>query len=612
MATVTLSSVLDKQLRSLCLKDFPCGRGTWTKSIGNKHEERNWGYAEEDEGRDGAEKEEKENLKDLLTCPMSPWRHEGPWSPQVSTLRELCVGGPEGRPDDTVYTHFITLRIVDKGVSVVDEGLLRFSSLRELVLSANRISDLHSGRLPSALRVLELYSNQVSDLNGLSCHPRPGLQHLGLGANRLGSPADVQLLTGAFWPQLVSLDLSWSDFQGHRVMVEALATLPCLRTLVLQGNPLTLTPSFPGFTLDSLPRLLYLDAARVTPDDRHRFRGLANMRDMILDQAVVMVTVGKMRGVPDPLMDQCDNAPEFPVVTYSYSVGYEFLNRQPSAAGVQQVSVEGASVVDAAPGSAEQRPDAREPDHVISTPGNAGNPHSRSHSVVKHSTPKVVWAETMDFCHTDVHGVADLCLLKSFLLGGLSLTVEEEKVLSWPSPDPNLIPGPKPNPDKKGGKDCAGPANKTGSGPKSKDKKKKESTVDMIPDAPIRRALGSVHVSLQDLTMGGHRVTVLCDLGVQQTENGARTTASREKESSKKTKDEKKKEEKKGKAGDQKSAAAPKGKGKGRKESEMDVHTEDAVSNQPEPMSVEFTVQLEKWLSASDVHQPQHNLVLTG
>ncbi|XP_046872562.1 leucine-rich repeat-containing protein 43-like [Hypomesus transpacificus] len=596
MATVTLSSVLDKQIRSLCLKDFPCGCGTWVK----------------DEGRDGAEKEEKESLRDLLTCPMSPWRQEGSWSPQVSTLRELCVGGPEGRPDDTVHTHFITLRIVDKGVSVVDEDLLRFSSLRELVLSANSISDLHSGSLPSALRVLELYSNQVSDLKGLSCHPRPSLQHLGLGANRLGSPADVQLLTGAFWPQLVSLDLSWSDFQGHRIMVEALATLPCLRTLVLQGNPLTLTPSFPGFTLDSLPRLLYLDAARVTPDDRHRFRGLANMRDMILDQAVVMVTVGKMRGVPDPLIGQCDNAPEFPVVTYTYSVNYEFLNRQPSAADVQQVSVEGASLADAAPGSAEERPDAPKPDHVISTTGSAGNPHRRSHSVVKHSTPKLVWAETMDFCHTGVHGVADLGLLKSFLLGGLSLTVEEEKVLSWPAPDLNLIPGPKPNPDKKGGKDCVGPVSKTGSVPKSKDKKKKESTADLIPDAPIRRALGSVHVPLQDLSMGGHRVTVLCDLGVQQTEHGVRTTASREKESSKKTKDEKKKEEKKGKAADQKSATAPKGKGKGRKESEMDVHAEDAVSNQPEPMSVEFTVQLEKWLSTSDAQQPLHNLVLTG
>ena len=56
---------------------------------------------------------------------------------------------------------------------------------------------------------------------------------------------------------------------------------------------------------------------------------------MILDQAVVMVTVGKMRGVPDPLIGQCDNAPEFPVVTYTYSVNYEFLNRQPSAADVQ-------------------------------------------------------------------------------------------------------------------------------------------------------------------------------------------------------------------------------------------------------------------------------------
>ena len=81
-----------------------------------------------------------------------------------------------------------------------------------------------------------------------------------------------------FRPQLVSLDLSWSGFQGQRALVDALVTLPCLRTLVLEGNPLTFTPSYPGFILDSLPRLLYLDATRVTPDDHHRFEGLAKMR----------------------------------------------------------------------------------------------------------------------------------------------------------------------------------------------------------------------------------------------------------------------------------------------------------------------------------------------
>lgn len=76
----------------------------------------------------------------------------------------------------------------------------------------------------------------------------------------------------------MSLDLSWSEFTEHYALVDALSRLPRLRSLVLEGNPLTLTTLYPGFTLDSLVHLLYLDGNPVTPDARHRFRGLAQLR----------------------------------------------------------------------------------------------------------------------------------------------------------------------------------------------------------------------------------------------------------------------------------------------------------------------------------------------
>ncbi|CAB1321969.1 unnamed protein product, partial [Coregonus sp. 'balchen'] len=321
MSSRTLSLAVEEQLRSLCLKDFPCGHGCWSKSRGNIFEEQSWGYIEQDEGREGAAKEEQEALMEHLTSPLSPWRHEESWSPQALTLTELSVRTPELLHGNFIFSHFNTLRIVDKGVSIVDDGLLRFSSLRELVLSANKMSELQAEYLPCTLQVLELYANQVSSLKGLCSQPLPCLQHLGLGCNRQGSPADIQYLTGTLWPRLVSLDLSWSGFQGQQALVDALATLPCLRTLVLEGNPLTFTPSYPGFILDSLPRLLYLGATRVTPDDHHRFGGLAKMRDRIVDQAMATVTVRRIRGVPDPLLTVDESSPEFPVVSYSYFAG---------------------------------------------------------------------------------------------------------------------------------------------------------------------------------------------------------------------------------------------------------------------------------------------------
>lgn len=45
------------------------------------------------------------------------------------------------------------------------------------------------------------------------------------------------------------------------------------------------------------------------------------------------------------------------------------------------------------------------------------------------------------------------------------------------------------------------------------------------------------------------------------------------------------------------------GKGKGRKECAMDVLTQSSVSVQLEPVTVELSVELEKWQSASEAHQ---------
>lgn len=71
------------------------------------------------------------------------------------------------------------------------------------------------------------------------------------------------------------LDLSDCEFQDQQSLLKALSTLPCLRTLVLEGNPFTLAPCYPGFTVDSLPQLSCLDGSWISPEERHCFRGLA-------------------------------------------------------------------------------------------------------------------------------------------------------------------------------------------------------------------------------------------------------------------------------------------------------------------------------------------------
>lgn len=75
-------------------------------------------------------------------------------------------------------------------------------------------------------------------------------------------------------PNLISLDLGFNNLTDLQGMIASLSTLPHLRLLVLQGNPLALVPFYRGFTIDSLSRLCVLDDVTVTSKEKHQFRGL--------------------------------------------------------------------------------------------------------------------------------------------------------------------------------------------------------------------------------------------------------------------------------------------------------------------------------------------------
>ncbi|XP_066545381.1 leucine-rich repeat-containing protein 43-like isoform X2 [Amia ocellicauda] len=659
MSSSTVSTAFEEQLRTLCLKDFPCGLVNWVscQTFTENALKRVicfvcqrfalvlfWYEANSDpergssSGRRGQEKaqweagrEDPEALIEYLNSNLSPWKMEALWSPQAGGLRELAVRSPGCIHWDFVFAYFTTLRIVDKGVSAVDAGLLRFVNLEELILSANRICDIDSHHLPRTLKVLELCANAISSMSGLCSDPPPGLQHLGLGYSKLSSPADYRCLTAAFWPRLVSLDLSFSGFVEQLGLLDALATLPCLRSLVLQGSPLTLTPSYPGFTLDNLPRLTFLDDVRISPDDRHCFSGLARRRDVIANEAVVIVTIGKMKGVPDPHLPSEDTTVEFPLVTYSYYVTYEFLGSCPQAAPQHteeqsnNFPQDRGSPVDTAEcaASAGTRKTLPEPPSTLrNSHGETCTPslktaraserkdrrspeHPQSHlpcCVDIHRTPGLAWAEVMDHEYKAVHQTRDLTALRAFFLRGLQVTVEEQKALSWPvGPAENSIA--KPASDKRGG----GKEKEEGKR-KPKDKKKqKEPQVEMRQDPPVRRTLGCVSVELQALLCGESHTGTVCDFGVLHTPHSSFLT--REKEV-KKTKEDRKREEKKADSGrdstaSQRACTSSKGKARTKKNSEADVVTDTAPSP-PDPLTLEFTVKLDKWLTAAEACNSQY------
>ncbi|NXM18353.1 LRC43 protein, partial [Ploceus nigricollis] len=323
----SVSAAFQEYLQHLGLQDFPCGLGSWNKSCLNARRSPRAQPAGLEEAVPPGE-ESPEALLELLRDQHSPWALPPDCSPQDQLLREVAVLAPELLQGSGVFQVVKSLRLLDKGslqVEEVDEGVLRFQQLEELVLSANHISRVTSAHLPRTLKVLELCCNAVGDLQDLCARPPPELQHLGLGYNQLCGPSQEKHLTVDFWPNLVSLDLSFNSLTDLLGLVSQLSTLPKLRILVLQGNPLALIPPYRGFLLDSLPKLSILDDIHIWPEERQQFHGLARQPELIRSEARVVVSIGEMKGLPNPEdFQQLEVGSEGPVITYSYCVTYQF------------------------------------------------------------------------------------------------------------------------------------------------------------------------------------------------------------------------------------------------------------------------------------------------
>ncbi|NXY33022.1 LRC43 protein, partial [Pomatorhinus ruficollis] len=271
----SVSAAFQEYLQHLGLQDFPCGFGSWVGVWGGTAVGHGTGLP----------------LPVLSPCLQNKSRLHGRRSPWVEPAR-LEEAPPQdvvlirvtqmSRRSTHVHVTLATRYHRDKSakpsslqVEEVVEGLLRFQQLEELILSANNISRVPSAHLPRTLKVLELCCNAVDDLQDLCARPPPGLQHLGLGYNRLCGPSQEKHLSVEFWPNLVSLDLSFNSLTDLLELVSQLSTLQNLHILVLQGNPLALIPTYRGFLVDSLPKLSILDDIHIWPEEREQFHGLA-------------------------------------------------------------------------------------------------------------------------------------------------------------------------------------------------------------------------------------------------------------------------------------------------------------------------------------------------
>uniref|UniRef100_A0A8C4YQT6 Leucine rich repeat containing 43 n=1 Tax=Gopherus evgoodei TaxID=1825980 RepID=A0A8C4YQT6_9SAUR len=534
MGGLSASAAFREHLRRLGLGEFPCGAGSWvrTPSHPSPGAASLWRGGAQHQEIGTPSEESLETLMEFVSSQDSPWALPPDCSPEDQHLRELAVQSPQLIRDNFLFLFFRSLRIVDKGVNKVDENLLKFHNLEELILSANQISRINSAHLPRTLKVLELCGNEIVGLQDLCSHPPPELQHLGLGYNRLLGSSEDKYLTAEFWPNLLSLDLSFNNFTDLMSIVSKLATLWRLRTLVLQGNPLVLIPGYRGFVIDSLPKLCILDDRNISPDEKHQFHGLSSKPDLIVNKAQLVVSVGKIKGIPNPIkLEELESSPESPVITHSYYVTYEFVERE-KAEDTNNAEHECRAqswicFVHGAPAEVNEHY-LRAVIWGLDVRLGLTAPFVFSHLANSHLTPRKPWAETIECSHRKEHVTGDLVALKAFLMAGTTVTVVEEKVNAWHAlgwRDTVQLGGKQ-----KGKADKGKAEEKPKDGGKgNKQKKKKESPVELRSDPPLLRSLGSGHVNLESLLTGDQLVAVMCDFGVLITEETTQPPSPKEK-----------------------------------------------------------------------------------
>ncbi|XP_055092948.1 leucine-rich repeat-containing protein 43 isoform X3 [Symphalangus syndactylus] len=577
--TGTVSAAVREHLRKLCLREFPCGAGSWNKSRFLPQTWRPWRELvprEEDVVSPG--EETVEALLGLVRSRHSPWALLNDSNAEDSFLRELAIRNPLTITDTFFYSYFRSLRVVDKAVTLVDKDLLKFLKLEELVLSANRIKEVDATNLPPTLKVLELYGNEISSMECLCARPPAGLQHLGLGHNKLLGPLESLYVTANHWPNLVSLDLGFNDLTDLQSMVASLRTLRHLRLLVLQGNPLALVPYYRGLAIDSLAQLCVLDDITVSPNEKHLFRGLSLNGDLLAQEAQFVVTIGNIRGVLDTSVLDPEPGPEGPFITYSYYVTYDFVKDEEgeaneSAGALAEIVKPSPSlellveespeevvedviedIVEEVEGSLESEVEESGeselsvisgPSTVLQTPRASAEELAKlrlridprlcpSPGTVLFSTAHKPWAEVIPCSYEMQHSLRDLVPLKAFLLAGTTVTIVEEKILSWPVVLP-AVDSPLSAKKGKGEKDKKGKEkDRMGKGEKEPAKewkvlkKKKEPPKELRQDPPILQVLGQGLVILEPLLAGEPLVSTVCNFGVVRTLTSDRLTLARD------------------------------------------------------------------------------------
>lgn len=565
-----------------------------------------------------AQLETVESLQELAV--KLPYDVDCTWSSEAESLREIAVKTPDKLSEAFILKFFKSLRIVDKKVTEIDDGLLQLKNLKQLTLSANLIKSIDSKKLPKGLQELELAANQISDISALCVCPPP-LIHLGLSYNLISSITGHMKSTS--WPHLLSLDLSFNNLADLYHTINVLKMLPKLKNLVLQGNPLALVPGYRGYTIDSIRQLTILDDVRISADEKHFFKGLSKLKDVPVDEAQMMISIKTIKGVrmPEEIEDPEINS-DYPKTEHKYHVEFKFLKSAPTVILCESptLSIPTISII-----ADHNNSDDQEEGTVNNDDDHPGQDTGLFQTVVTGSLP---WNEEgIELDYNKNFHTRLLVPLRDFIQDGIHFTIIKTKHM-YVLEDPNALqnmetkppasaksrPGSKmqkaPNKDKR--KDSGKGKDKVKDG---KGKRNKQDDIELFELPQTQSVLGSCQVPLASLLEGELEVETecVCERGEETGDSdkkdggsGAKSDISERKKTNK--------DPDKASKGNLRAATPGKGKasrGKSSKDEkkgkEKDKH-EDSLEDEEDatplpPLTIQVHIKLHNWKSAREAAQ---------
>uniref|UniRef100_A0A8C9Q5M1 Leucine rich repeat containing 43 n=1 Tax=Spermophilus dauricus TaxID=99837 RepID=A0A8C9Q5M1_SPEDA len=435
-----------------------------------------------------------EALLGLVRSPHSPWALVEDSSAEDHFLRELAIQNPLMLKDTFLYSYFRSLRMVDKQVSLVDKDLLKFVNLEELILSANKIKEVNAANLPPTLKgnplaLVPYYRGFTIDsltrlcvLDDITVSPNEKHQFRGFS------------LSGDFLAQEAQFVVSIGNVKG------------VVDTSIWDPEP---GPEGPFITYNYYVTYDFVEEEQgegsqygenptalisVSVDTQGTSESVSCLPWQIVRPSSAELVGDELQGGSEvQLLEELQEANESQESGATEMEESELsFNSGHSALPVPLSSINSAEEL------AKLRP--RMDPRLFPSPG-----------TVLFSTNHKPWADVISYNYEMQHTFKDLVPLKAFLLSGTTVTVVEEKIVSWAVvPLPVEIPlGQMPGMEQK------------------TPKKKKEIPKELHQEPSVLRVLGSNLVALEPLLAGESQVSTVCNYGVIRTLESDKMTLTR-------------------------------------------------------------------------------------